>query len=85
MIREALSLLKRQFPRTSLGAFVQSQVEKLPRAAFVASRESSLPQEARYEAELRTQGRKSHFLPGPRHPGQDLPGLEATPNPAQSP
>ncbi|XP_074994617.1 adenylate cyclase type 10-like [Calonectris borealis] len=47
MIRKALSLLKRHFPRTIVGAFVKSQVEKLPCAAYVARRASSLPQEAR--------------------------------------
>ncbi|KAK4809486.1 hypothetical protein QYF61_014798 [Mycteria americana] len=47
MIREALSLLKRQFPRTSVGAFVESQAEELQCAAYVARRASSLPQEAR--------------------------------------
>ncbi|XP_050769781.1 adenylate cyclase type 10-like [Gymnogyps californianus] len=47
MIREALSLLKRQFPKTSVGAFVKSQVEQLPCAAYVSRRASSLPQEAR--------------------------------------
>ena len=47
MIMEALSLLKRQFPKTSVGAFVKSQVEKLPCAAYVSRRASSLPQEAR--------------------------------------
>ncbi|KAM6032727.1 adenylate cyclase type 10-like isoform 1-T1 [Theristicus caerulescens] len=47
MMREALRLLKRPFPRTSVGAFVRSQVEKLPCAAFAARRASSLPQEAR--------------------------------------
>ncbi|KAM6360701.1 adenylate cyclase type 10, partial [Pluvialis apricaria] len=47
MIREALSLLKRQFPRTSIGTFVRSQVEKLPWAAYVARRASSLPQKDR--------------------------------------
>ncbi|XP_074874611.1 adenylate cyclase type 10-like [Buteo buteo] len=47
MLREALSLLGRQFPRTSIGAFVKSQVEKLPCASYVARRASSLPQEAR--------------------------------------
>ncbi|KAM6234893.1 adenylate cyclase type 10-like [Spheniscus humboldti] len=47
MIRKALSLLKRQFPQTSVGAFVKSQVEKFPCAAYVARRASSLPQEAR--------------------------------------
>ncbi|KAM9593499.1 adenylate cyclase type 10-like [Morphnus guianensis] len=46
-LREALSLLGRQFPRTSMGAFVKSQVEKLPYATYVARRASSLPQEAR--------------------------------------
>ena len=47
MTRESLSLLKRQFPRTSVGAFVESQVEKLQCAAYAARRASSLPQEAR--------------------------------------
>ncbi|XP_049653417.1 adenylate cyclase type 10-like [Accipiter gentilis] len=47
MLREALSLLGRQFPRTSIGAFVKSQVEKLPCASSVSRRVSSLPQEAR--------------------------------------
>ncbi|KAM9593452.1 adenylate cyclase type 10-like [Morphnus guianensis] len=47
MLREALSLLGRQFPRTSTGAFVKSRVEKLPCATYVARRASSLPQEAR--------------------------------------
>ncbi|KAF1572969.1 UNVERIFIED_CONTAM: Adenylate cyclase type 10, partial [Eudyptes pachyrhynchus] len=47
MIRKALSLLKRQFPQTSVGAFVKSQVEKFQCAAYVARRASSLPQEAR--------------------------------------
>ncbi|KAM9264318.1 adenylate cyclase type 10-like [Morus bassanus] len=47
MIREALSLLKRQFPRTCIGALVKSQVEKLQCAAYVARRAASLPQEAR--------------------------------------
>ncbi|XP_074994612.1 adenylate cyclase type 10-like [Calonectris borealis] len=44
MIRKALSLLKRQFPRTILGAFVKSQVEKLPCAAWQHSsqRQNSL-------------------------------------------
>ncbi|XP_014816193.1 PREDICTED: LOW QUALITY PROTEIN: adenylate cyclase type 10 [Calidris pugnax] len=46
MIRKALSLLKRHFPRSSLGAFIKSQVEKLPCAAFVR-RAASLPQEIR--------------------------------------
>lgn len=47
MVRKALSLLKRQFPQTSVGAFVKSQVEKFQCAAYVARRASSLPQEAR--------------------------------------
>ncbi|XP_076219588.1 adenylate cyclase type 10-like [Aptenodytes patagonicus] len=47
MIRKALSLLKRQFPRTSVGAFVKPQLEKFQCAAYVARRASSLPQEAR--------------------------------------
>ncbi|KAK1191010.1 ADCYA cyclase, partial [Pygoscelis papua] len=47
MVRKALSLLKRQFPQTPVGAFVKSQVEKFQCAAYVARRASSLPQEAR--------------------------------------
>ncbi|XP_074936347.1 adenylate cyclase type 10-like [Phalacrocorax aristotelis] len=47
MILEALSLLKRKFPRTTVGALVKSQVEKLQCAAYVARRAASLPQEAR--------------------------------------
>lgn len=47
MIREALSLLKRQFPQTCIGALVKSQVEKFQCAAYVARRAASLPQEAR--------------------------------------
>lgn len=47
MIREALSLLKRQFPRTCVGAFLKRQVEKLPWPAYAARRASSLPQEDR--------------------------------------
>ncbi|XP_054667428.1 adenylate cyclase type 10-like [Grus americana] len=46
MIRKALCLLRRHFPRTSVQAFAKSQVEKLPCAAYVARRASSLPQEA---------------------------------------
>ncbi|KAM6336772.1 adenylate cyclase type 10 [Alca torda] len=44
MMREALSLLKRNFPRTSLGAFVKAQVEKLPCAAYVRRAASLLPE-----------------------------------------
>ncbi|XP_052635419.1 adenylate cyclase type 10-like [Harpia harpyja] len=47
LLRKALSLLGRQFPQTSTGTFVRSQVEKLPCATCVARRASSLPQEAR--------------------------------------
>ncbi|XP_068264110.1 adenylate cyclase type 10-like [Nyctibius grandis] len=47
MTREALRLLKRQFPRTSVGAFVKSKVEKFLGAAYVPKRASSLPEEAR--------------------------------------
>ncbi|XP_065512968.1 adenylate cyclase type 10 [Caloenas nicobarica] len=46
-IRKALSLLKRQFPRTSIGAFVTSQKEKLQWPAYAARRVSLLPQKAR--------------------------------------
>ncbi|XP_063209486.1 adenylate cyclase type 10-like [Chroicocephalus ridibundus] len=35
MMREALSLLRRNFPETSPGAFVKAQVEKLPCVAYV--------------------------------------------------
>ena len=35
MMREALSLLRRNFPETFLGAFVKAQVEKLPCVAYV--------------------------------------------------
>ncbi|XP_033928991.1 adenylate cyclase type 10-like [Melopsittacus undulatus] len=46
MITKALSLLGRPFPRNRAEDFVRSQVEKLQRAAHVAGRASSLPQEA---------------------------------------
>ncbi|XP_061320284.1 adenylate cyclase type 10-like [Pezoporus flaviventris] len=46
MIRKALSLLGRPFPRNRAEDFVRSQVEKLQCAAYVARRASSLPQKA---------------------------------------
>ncbi|PKK20862.1 adenylate cyclase 10 (soluble) [Columba livia] len=46
-IRKALSLLKRQFPRTSVEAFVTSQIEKLQWPAYTARRASCLPEDAR--------------------------------------
>ncbi|NXF41816.1 ADCYA cyclase, partial [Nyctibius bracteatus] len=47
MTREALRLLRRQVPDTSVGAFVKSKVEKLLGATYVPRRASSLPQETR--------------------------------------
>ncbi|OPJ82511.1 adenylate cyclase type 10 [Patagioenas fasciata monilis] len=47
MIRKALRVFKRQFPRTSIGAFVTSQIAKLQWPAYTARRASCLPEDAR--------------------------------------